>query len=331
MLAARLYEPRNIRIEDVPVPEIPQKWVLIKPIIVGICGTDKAFYSGRYPLFKKPITLGHEVVGKVVKGPNHLLEKIVVSEINFACGKCFFCRSGMYTHCPYRKTLGIDFDGAMAEYFIAPVSALHIIEDIDPLVAVFAEPLAAILNAFEQYPPKPTMKIAVLGSGNIALLSLQVLKAYGYRDVVAIVRSDSPKKKFIESLGIEIVELEYVKEFIETRMRERLGFDMVIEATGNPEALNVAIEITRPRGVIHLKSTPGVLFSANLTHAVVKELRIVGTRCGSFKEFQKAIELLRNGVINPIVTSVYTGIYSVREAFERAFERDQVKVVIRFP
>ena len=79
--------------------------------------------------------------------PSELEGRIVVSEMNFSCGKCYYCRLGLYTHCPYKKTLGIDFDGGFAEYFIAPVIALHDIEDLDPIIATQIEPLAAVLNA----------------------------------------------------------------------------------------------------------------------------------------------------------------------------------------
>lgn len=152
MKAAFLYGPRDLRVEEIKEPSVPENWVLLKSIVVGICCADKAFYMGTYRLFKKPLVPGHEVVGEVIK-PSNLQGKLVVPEINFSCWQCEVCREGLYIHCPYRKILGINFDGGMAEYFAAPLSALHIV-DLDPLVAVTVEPLAAVVNALNQFPSR---------------------------------------------------------------------------------------------------------------------------------------------------------------------------------
>ncbi|RLF19083.1 MAG: zinc-binding dehydrogenase, partial [Thermoprotei archaeon] len=229
MLAARLYGPHDLRLEDIEPPRPPEGWALIKSLAVGICGTDKAFYTGTYPLLKRPLVLGHEVVGKVVEGPEGLIDKLVVSEINFSCMKCSFCRMGLYTHCPHRKTLGIDFDGGMAEYFIAPLTSLHIVEGMDPIMAVEVEPLAAVLNMLEQAPPSPQSKVAVIGSGNLAILILQILRNMNI-ETVAIVRGDSPKRRYIESLDIETICTDKVEDYVAERTPEGMGFDMVIEA-----------------------------------------------------------------------------------------------------
>ena len=325
MLALVLFEAHNLRLEDVPVPQPPPKWALIKTIAVGICGTDKAFFTGSYPLFKKPIILGHEASGIVVSGPRELEGKIVVPEINFPCDSCQYCRSGLYTHCPYRKVLGIDFDGAMAEYFIAPVKALHVVEGLDPVVAVEVEPLAAIINALEQFPPRPCDEIAVIGSGNIAILTIQLLRSMGF-DVTAIVRRDSPKIRYVSKYATHILIIDEIEQYIDVNKR---GFSYIFETSGDPNAINIAISIARPRALIHLKSTPGSYGNVNLTPAVVKELRIIGSRCGSFREFEKAINILKEGVIEPPITSVVKGLEKGIEAFKLAFQRDQIKVVIK--
>ena len=323
MDALRLYGPRDLRLEDVPIPEPPRGWALVRTEAAGICGTDKAFYLGTYPLFKSPLVPGHEVVGRVVEGPEELLGKRVVAEINFACGRRHLCRLGLYTHCPHRRTLGIDFDGGMAEYFVAPVEALHAAERLDPVAGVAVEPLAAVLNAFEQFPPTPTMRVAVLGSGNVAILALQVLKHMGVAEITAVVRRGSPKEKYVRGLGVEVVYHDELKE-----AAREAGFDMVVEATGSNEGLATAVEIAKPRGIVHVKSTPGGLASFNLTLAVVKELRLIGTRCGTFREFERAIELIVSGSVKPVVTTTVDLRRGV-EAFERALRRDQVKVVLR--
>jgi len=318
--ALRLYGPWDLRLEEVEVPEPPEGWALVKMEAVGICGTDKAFYRGTYPLFKRPLIPGHEVVGRVVEGPERLLRRRVVAEINFSCLKCEVCRSGLYTHCPRKKTLGIDFDGGMAEYFVAPVPALHAVESLDPWVGVFVEPLAAVLNAVEQFPVKPSHRAAVLGSGNLAILTVQVLKLLGVREVVAVVRRDSPKRRYVSEAGAEVVELEEA-------LKRESSFDVVFEETGSNEGLDIAIRLAKPRGVVHIKSTPGGKAAFDQTLAVVKEVRIIGTRCGTFREFKRAIELLSTGLVRPVVTTV-AKLSQGREAFSKALSREEVKVIL---
>jgi len=326
--AARLYAPRKLVVEEVEKPAPPAGWALVRSVAVGICGTDKAFYTGTYPLFKAPLVPGHEVAGIVEEGPEELVGRLVVPEINFPCWECRFCRAGLYTHCPRKKTMGIDFDGGLAEYFIAPASSLHLVDGVDPVVATEVEPLAAVLNALSQIPLPPGSKCAVIGSGNLALLTAQVLRLAG-AEPVAVVREGSPKRKHLESLGIEVLSLREAEEFAMRETEEGQGFDAVFEVSGDPAALDSAVRLARPRGVVHLKSTPGSPSTVNLTWAVVKELRIVGTRCGTFKEFREAISLLKRGLVKPVVTSVLEGVERAGEALERSLKREEVKVAVR--
>ncbi len=328
MLALALFDAYDLRLLDISNPQPPPGWALIKTIAVGICGTDKAFYTGSYPLFKKPIILGHEAAGIVVEGPEKLRGKLVVPEINFSCGMCSYCRSGLYTHCPYKKTMGIDFDGAMAELFLAPIGVLHVVEGLDPIIATEVEPLAALVNAFEQFPPRLSDRVAIIGSGNMAILAIQLLRSMGYRDVTAIIRRDSPKARYLERYGAHILSLDEVEQYIANSDPEHRGFSYILEVSGDPNALNIAISIARPRALVHVKSTPGSYGRINMTPAIVKELRIIGTRCGTFRDFKKAIDLLRNGVVEPPITSIVKGLKHGVEAFKVALQREQVKVVI---
>ncbi|MEM4029554.1 MAG: alcohol dehydrogenase catalytic domain-containing protein [Thermofilum sp.] len=328
MRAAVLHGPRDLRIEEVADPLPPPGWALIRTAAVGICGTDKAFYTGAYPLFKRPLIPGHEAAGHVVEGPPELRNKLVVPEINFPCWRCPACKTGLYTHCPSKRTLGIDFDGALAELFVAPIEALHRVEGLDPVVATEVEPLAALINALRQAPPDPSGSVAVIGTGNLALLLLQLLRWKGFEPVV-FARPDSPKLKLVERYAGEVVAVSEAGRYAAERTRGGLGFDAVFEVSGDPDALNLAVEVVRPRGVIHLKSTPGSPGRVNATRAVVKEARIVGTRCGNFEDFDEAIRLLEKGIVRPVITHTVEGLDGALEAFSKALDRSQVKVVVR--
>jgi alcohol dehydrogenase len=316
--AVLLYGARGLEVKDVEIPQPPIGWALVRSELAGICGTDKAFYLGRYRLFKAPLIPGHEVVGRVVEGPEDLVNVRVSSEINFPCWRCTYCRSGLYTHCPNKKTLGIDFDGGMAEYFIAPIDALHIFRG-PPEKGIFVEPLAAILRALSLRPIKPGYKVAVVGTGSIAWLAVQIFKRLYGAHVDVIARENSSKAEEFKGIADNII---YRGEVGENQ------YDYVFEASGDPGAINLAIRIARPLATVHLKSTPGSSAEITMTPAVVKELQIIGSRCGTFREFREAIRILETEVIDVKVDKIYN-IEDAAEAFETSLEPGIFKVAIK--
>ncbi len=318
MKAVALYGGRKVEVIDIPTPTPPNGWALVKSELAGICGTDKAFYTGSYKLFKTPLVPGHEVVGRIISGPEDLMGARVVSEINFPCWTCDYCRSGLYTHCPQKKTLGIDFDGGMAEYFVAPLEALHIFKG-SPEKGIFVEPLAAVLRAMSLRPPRPFDEVAVIGTGNIAWLAVQVLKKlYGVMvDVIA--REGSSKAEEFVGIADKVIYLDEAPKSY---------YDFIFEAAGDQRAVSIAIDLAKPTGVIHTKTTTGSLVYMDTTPAVVKELTIIGSRCGAFKEFRRAVKLLEDGVIETRFDKAYD-IDDAKEAFEEALNPKYFKIAIK--
>ena len=332
MLAAVLHGKYDLRVKEIPKPRLSSGYVMIKVELVGICGTDKAFYKGTYSPLKLPIILGHELVGKVVEVgrgvPKDLIGQRVVTEINIVCGKCWFCKEGLRTHCPYRKTIGISIDGGMAEYVAVPYENIHIVNDLTPNMAIFVEPLAAVFRAFQIHPLPPGSSVAILGVGNLGLLTLQLVKSYGASLVIPIYRRESVKTKLARKLGADyVVTYDEALKLAKELTPEGQGFDAVVEVTGSPEGLDLALNLVRPRGIIYAKSTHGAPVSFNYTKAVVNEVEIVTSRCGPFPQ---AINALRKGIVK--VDELITDIYNLRDAvkaFEKALSKDSIKVALR--
>jgi len=200
-------------------------------------------------------------------------------------------------------------------------------QDMGHEVAFAAEPLAAVLNAFHQEPPREGWSVAVLGTGFLALLAAQVLRLRGFEPVI-VARSGSRKAGVFRSMGFRVMSFEEALEAGRSETWSGLGFDMVFEATGSNEGVRLAVKLARPRGVVHLKSTPGGEASLPLTEAVVKELRLIGTRCGTFREFREALRLLGEGRVKPVVTAVYP-LEEAAEAFRRSLESDAFRVIVK--
>ena len=121
---------------DISIPEPPAGEALVRVLCAGICNTDLELIKGYYPYTG---IIGHEFVGVVEQGPEHLINQRVVGEINAACGYCRFCRGGQPTHCENRTVLGIvNRNGAFAEYLSLPIENLHIVpENVSTAAATF--------------------------------------------------------------------------------------------------------------------------------------------------------------------------------------------------
>src|SRR6516164_6317073 len=145
-----LLENGLVRVVDVPVPERPPGYALIRTIVAGICNTDLELQRGYYGFAGTP---GHEFVGEVVECDDEsLIGKRVAGEINLACGRCAWCRRDLGRHCPNRTVLGIvRHPGVFQEFFTLPERNLHVIpEEIASDEAVFLEPLAAACEILDQ-------------------------------------------------------------------------------------------------------------------------------------------------------------------------------------
>lgn len=268
-------------VDDYPTPVPAPGEALIRVSLAGICGTDLELVEG-YHNFQG--VLGHEFVGVVEQAPEPgWAGQRVVGEINLGCGHCETCRTRGPNHCPERRVLGIlHKDGAFAEYLTLPVGNLHRVpDDLPDQAAVLCEPLAAALRISEQLQVVPGERAAVLGPGRLGLLVGLVLQQAG-AEVAALGRSQRSLST-AEALGLKAAL---------AAGQPANGFDLVVDATGNPTGLAAAIELCRPEGRLVLKSTFRGPAAVDTSAVVVKELTVVGSRCGPFAP---ALELLAAG------------------------------------
>jgi alcohol dehydrogenase len=300
----------------------------------GICGTDIAIASDDYKI-ETPVVLGHEIFGVIDSiSPVSKLFSIgtrVATEINVSCGNCDLCKIGLKNHCLNLRTIGIDRDGGFADFVSAPIENLHVIPDsITDEEAVFVEPLAAAIELTKMSTISKQSTIAVIGIGRLGLLILQVLKLKNPKLLVAITHHKGYEKrsKLATSFGAnEILSSTDETQSI-SKFTKGIGFDHVIEATGNPAGIDLALEIVRPRGTIHVKSTHGLPVNLDITKVAVKEVRIQGSRCGPFEE---AIGMLQDKLIKTkeLITARFA-LDEFRIAFAEAKSPSQIKVIFDF-
>ncbi len=288
-------ENRKLRLrDDLPQPARHGE-ALVRVLLAGICNTDIELTRGYYPYTGVP---GHEFVG-MIDG------RRVVGEINAACGECETCRAGRRTHCERRSVLGIvNRDGSMAEFLSLPYENLHDVpEPVSDEEALFTEPLAAALEIHEQVKVTKNDRILIIGYGKLGRLIAQTLALTGC-DLTVWTRDRIPSP--------------------ESRVPK---FDIVIEASGNPEAFAIARNAVRPRGTLVMKSTYAGNLTLNMSSIVVDEITIVGSRCGPFAP---ALKLLAEKKVDvrPLIQAIYP-LDRALEAFEHAQRPGTLKCIIR--
>jgi len=294
---------KNLVTRNKPLPRLRPRWALIRVLLAGICNTDVEILRGYHAFRGVP---GHEFVGEVaaVNGisaseKTKWLGKRVAGEINVSCSAynyrpvCAFCRRGLKTHCARRTVLGIvNHDGAFAEYLALPLENLHRIPNsITNEQAVFVEPLAAACEILAQVNVKQFRQAAVLGDGKLAQLIARVLRTA----LPTVVMFGKHKDKLQQAAAAHI-ETQIVRGDATDLKRVKDNFALVVEATGSPSGLALAQHMTEPRGMLVLKSTFHGAAPVETWPLVVKEITLIGSRCGPFA---KAIALLHSKKVDP--------------------------------
>jgi threonine dehydrogenase-like Zn-dependent dehydrogenase len=297
------------------LPRPRRGWALIRVRLAGICNTDVEILRGYHAFRGVP---GHEFVGEVAEVHGSAgerrkwLGRRVCGEINVTCSAygykplCEFCKRGLKTHCARRTVLGIvNHDGAFAEYLALPLENLRVIPDsVSDEQAVFVEPLAAACEILEQVDVRKFREAAVLGDGKLAQVIARVLRTALPR--VVMYGKHESKLALARRAGIKTRK---VRGDVSDLRRVRENYELLVEATGSPTGFALAQKMTKPRGTLVLKSTFHGPAPIETWPIVVKELTVMGSRCGPFA---KGIALLRSGKVDP--ASLITRSFPLREA-----------------
>jgi threonine dehydrogenase-like Zn-dependent dehydrogenase len=317
-----------------PLPKLRPGWALIRMRLAGICKTDIEILRG-YHAFRG--TPGHEFVGEVaeIRGGSAATKKKwlgrrVCGEINVSCSAygfkpvCSFCKRGWKTHCASRTVLGIvNHDGAFAEFLALPIENLRIVPNsVTDEQAVFVEPLAAACEILDQIDVNKFRSAAVLGDGKLAQLIARVL----HTAIPRVVMYGKHEKKLALARRAGIATRK-VRGDASDLKRIKDNFALLVEATGSPTGLTLAQHMTEPRGTLVLKSTFHGAAPVETWPIVVKEIMVIGSRCGPFA---KAMALLRSGKVDPrpLITRTFP-LAEAHKAIAFAQQPGVMKVLLR--
>lgn len=301
---------------NIPVPQPGAGESLLKLRHAGICNTDLELMAGMYEFSG---ILGHEFVAEVIEGPAHLIGQRVVGEINIPCGQCDFCQKGIPSQCRRRRAIGIhNYPGAFADYLSLLTANLHIVpETIRDDEAVFTEPLAAALEITEAVHISPRDRVIVIGLGKLGMLAAQILRLTG-AEVIGVVRHEK-QARLLNRWGIPAS----AGQDLQSEHAQ-----VVVDCTGQAQGFKDALRLVEARGTVVIKSTFQGQPAINLSDVAVREIRVIGSRCGSFAA---ALRLLEMQLVDtqPLIEARYPFEAAV-DAMRHAAQRSALKVLLDF-
>jgi threonine dehydrogenase-like Zn-dependent dehydrogenase len=299
--------PHNIRVEEVPEPQVKSNRVLVHFKAGSLCGTDMHFYRGDWKWMKKGLIIGHDAWG--VREDTG--ERVVMVPI-LNCGHCYYCLRGLPTYCIRGKFYGLTRDGFFAESkAMLPRSLIAIPEGVSDEEAAIVEPVALALRVLDYMKPNLGDWVTILGQGPIGLLMTQVAQLKGCR-VIAVDLEDyrlELSQKYGADAVINAKNVDVVKT---VRKLTKRGSDLVIEAAGSTQTVEQTPLLVRKAGKVALVGeSKGYLNMEDSDEASFFTIYI------SPVEYPSAIELIARKLVD--VKGLITHRFKLSE-FEKALE-----------
>jgi L-iditol 2-dehydrogenase len=312
--AAVLYAPGDVRIEDRPLPELGAHDLLVELRAVGVCGSDVHYYEhgriGQYEV-RAAVVLGHEPAGVVVevaqKVTRHAVGDRVTLEPGIPCGRCRECRAGRYHLCPYVEFFATPpVDGAFARYVaIHEDFAFSLPPELSDEAGALIEPLSVALWACWKGRVSAGRTVLVTGAGPIGQLAAQTASALGATRVF-VAEVDPARLAFAQHYGADVVDAR------EGPAGEQgVEADILLECSGNPEALFNGIAALRPAGrAVCVGMGPSETTTLPLALIQAREIVLTGTFRYA-NTYPAALELAASGCVD--LDGLVTGRYGLED------------------
>jgi len=276
-------------------PEVETGHVLVRPLLVGMCGTDLELIDGTIdPAYVRyPLVLGHEWVGLQEDS------RVVVEGI-IPCDQCDACTRGASNLCSMYEEIGFTQPGALADLISVPDSLVHVLADsVDLNDAVLIEPMAVVWRALTRLPVRRGQSVAVIGDGTIALLTVHLLRLFGPSRVTVVGRRVE-QAELAKEAGAD--------EFVLRAPASR--FDLVVEAAGTGEAVAHALAMCARGGMVILLGLPphGTEVAIAPDDLVNDDIIIQGSFSYTREAFADVVHRANSGELRPsfVITHRFT-------------------------
>lgn len=299
MRAIEILKPGVMQMTEREKPNPGEGEILLKIKYVGFCGSDLSTYLGKNPLVSYPRIPGHEISAVIEEIGSDVPDLFktgqsatVVPYTN--CGHCSSCKQKKYNACRYNETLGVQRDGAMAEYISVPWQKVIVEQDLSSIQLALVEPLTVGFHAIDNISVSDMDSVVIFGCGMIG--SGAILRAHLRGATVIAVDIDDSKLEIAKILGADFQINSKTQNLHEklTEITDGNGPSVVVEAAGNPTTYRAAIEEVGFAGrVVCIGYSKDDIVSPSKLW-VQKELEIRGSRNANPEDFEAVIKFLKS-------------------------------------
>ena len=343
MEALVIHAPGDLRIEQVPTPDVLAHQMMVRVRCGGICGSDLHYYQhGGFGTVRiqEPMVLGHEVAGAIEQVGADVTgfvpgERVAISPSR-PCGSCRYCQQGLQNHCLDMRYYGSAMrmphvQGAFRQQIVIDATqAYRLAPGISDEEGALAEPLSVALHAVRRAGSLLGKNVLVTGCGPIGALIVIAARRAGASHIVATDIGDFALRSALKVGADEIVNVAEPANGMARFASDKGFFDVHFEASGNERALRGAFDVLRPRGIIVQVGLGGEM-KLPMNVIVAKEFDLRGA-FRFHEEFETAVTLLNKGLVD--VKPLISASMSYRDsskAFRLAADRSQaMKVLLNF-
>jgi L-iditol 2-dehydrogenase len=330
--------PGCVELKEIDIPQPGCDEVLIKAHSAGVCGTDIGIYVDKPgQVYYPPVVLGHEFSGTIADVGGNVTgwtqgQRVVAEPQTLYCGKCFYCRQGEIGMCPHKRSPGWGTNGGMAEYVVMPAGLLHKVPDgLDLKIAALAEPLAVMVHAMaENTQIEPADGVVVLGAGPIGVLGALLALCSGAR-FVALVGANADiqfRLPTAKKIGIDLTlnaDADDVESII-MDLTDGIGADMVVDACGAEQAIQLGLKVLRKKGKFVATGIAKDKISFDWNKAVLKNIAMYFQYSSTFTSWRKTLGILelKSALFSRTISKTFP-----LEKWEEAFDQVQKGLVIK--
>lgn len=319
MKSAVFYGKHDMRIENVPIPEVGARDVLIRVKACGVCGTDVHIYEGDKGAadVTPPTILGHEFSGVVEAVGTDVTDFVpgdrVCIDPNHPCGCCEPCRDGINHYCEHMTGYGTTVDGGFAEFCAVDAQQVYKLGEHTTFEqGAMTEPVACCLHGIDMCNIRPGSNVVVFGGGMIGLLMMQLAKLAGATKVVLLEPVEG-KRKVAEQLGADLT-IDSIHEDVPARLAEAgIGnIDVVVECVGKPVTIEQAIQIAGHKATVMMfgLTKPDETITVKPFEVFQKELVLTSSFINPYTQ-RRALALIDSGRLD--VSSMVHKVASLEE------------------
>jgi len=298
MKAAILETWQSIQVQNIDKPTPESGEVLIQVSRAGICGSDVHIYNGDNPIATTPVIQGHEFMGVIDALGNNVSgfskgQRVVVQPLIF-CGRCVSCQRGIPHVCKKLTVIGVNTNGAFAEFVSVPQDTLFVLaDDIPDEVGVLVEPFSIGFHACQRGSIKPSDRVLIIGGGPIGFYSALTARELGSKQVM-LSEPLADRRKVIGEFDLPVVDPVSADALPGLHKQTHSeGFDLVIETSGTDAGLEFASQAASVGGRIVTLGFPAKNYANyNITQGIVRELMLIGSRVCTREQFADTLEML---------------------------------------